>query len=381
MSNAILYSEVCAVCILSLLLISIKSGKSAFLQSQRHDLRLVALSNMLLFALDAIWIFVDSDMLPISMTKNWLLNSAYYALSGLLGYFWFRFSENIQQSRFTRDRKYKLLAFLPALALIVLTLLSYWNHLLFYIDANNQYQRGPAYSLQLLLSYGYVIFTAAKAYIGSFKAVNYRKKIELRALSYYIIPTIIAGTLQVVFPRYPILCVGNTLSILYVYLTMQEQTVSIDALTQINNRGQLFQYLSVKLRHIPENRLLYLLMLDVDKFKSINDQYGHTEGDRALRLVADCLKESCNQRNFFISRYGGDEFTIVCELDAGHSPEEVCDRIRAAIGKADTPYPLTVSIGYAKCTDSVKTPQELISLADKELYRAKKQYHLDSDGR
>lgn len=373
MSSAILYAEVSVVCILFLLLISIKASKCVFLQSQRWGFLAVAVSNMLLFALDSVWIFVDSNTLSISPTWNWLLNGTYYAVSGLMGYIWFCFSETIQQSKFAKNKKYRAAALLPSLALIVLTVLSYRNHLLFYIDAGNEYHRGPAYSLQLVLAYGYVIFTAAKAYIRSFKADDYRKKMELRTVSAYIIPTLITGALQVFFPRYPILCVGNTLSILYVYLTLQEQMVSIDALTQLNNRNQLFQYLSVKFKRPQENRSLYLLMLDVDKFKAINDQYGHTEGDRALQVVADCLKRSCGQRNFFISRYGGDEFTIVCELDAGHSPEEVCERVRAAVGEAGVPYPLSVSVGYAKYTEAIKTQQELIALADKELYKNKKQ--------
>lgn len=373
MSSAILYAEVSVVCILFLLLISAKARKCMFLQSQRRGFLAVAISNILLFALDAVWVFVDSNMLSVSTTLNWLLNGTYCAASGLTGYICFCFSETIQQSRFANNKKIRVAALLPSLALIALTILSYQNHLLFYIDANNVYHRGPVYSLQLTLAYGYVIFTAAKAYIRSFRVDDYRKKMELRTLSAYIIPTLISGTLQVVFPSYPILCVGSTMSILYVYLTMQEQMVSIDALTQLNNCNQLFQYLSVKFRHIQENHSLYLLMLDVDKFKAINDQYGHTEGDHALQVVADSLKKSCNQRNFFISRYGGDEFTVVCELDADHSVDDVCERVHMAVGEADVPYPLSVSIGYAKYTETIKTQQEFISLADKELYKNKRQ--------
>ncbi len=369
MSSSVLYAEVSVVCIAFLLLISIKASKCMFLQSQRRGFLAVAISNMLLFALDAVWIFVDSNILSVSTTWNWLLNGAYYALSGLLGYVWFCYSEMIQQSRFVKDRRFRIAARLPVLALVVLTVLSCRNHLLFYIDSNNVYHRGPAYSLQLVLAYGYVLVTAAKAYIRSFHAEDYRRKAELISLSTFVIPTILSGALQVAFPRYPILCVGSMLGILYVFLTRQEQMVSLDALTQLNNRNQLFQHLSLRLSRVQENSALYLLMLDVNKFKSINDQYGHTEGDHALQVIADCLKRSCNRRNFFISRYGGDEFTIVCELDANQKIEEVCERIHMSVSQADVPYPLSVSMGYAKYTESIKTQQELIALADKELYK------------
>lgn len=372
MSSSVLYAEVSAICVSVLLLISIKANKCMFLQSQRRGFLAVAGSNMLLYMLDAVWIFVDSNALSISVTWNWLLNGAYYAVSGLLGYVWFAYSEMIQQSRFAKDRRFRIAALLPALALILLTALSYQNHLLFYIDSNNVYHRGPAYSLQLLLAYGYVLFTAIKAYIRSFCAEDYRRRAELISLSAFVIPSVLAGALQVAFPRYPILCVGSTLGILYVFLTRQEQMVSLDALTQLNNRNQLFQHLSVKFGRVPEGSALYLLILDVDRFKSINDQYGHTEGDHALQVIADCLRRSCNRRNFFLSRYGGDEFIIVCELDAAHPIEAVCERIHQSVGEADVPYPLSVSIGYAKHTGAVKTQQELISLADKELYQNKR---------
>ncbi len=371
MSSVILYAEVCAACILFLLLISIKVKKSVFLQTQKQLFLAVTISNMLLFALDAFWIFVDGDFLPVSTIGNWLLNGAYYVLSGLVGYIWFCYSEIIQQSRFAQNKWYRTAAFLPALALIVMTILSYKNHLLFYIDTDNTYHRGAAYSVQVILAYGYVIFTAVKAFVISLKTDDYSRKMELRALSSFVIPSIVAGAVQVALPRYPILCIGTTVGILYVYLTLQEQQISVDALTQLNNRNRLFQYLSAKLKRVPESKTLYLLMLDVNKFKSINDKYGHLEGDRALRLVSDCLKKACNQRNFFIARYGGDEFAVICELDADRSVQRVCDGIHAALSELDVPYSLSVSIGYARYTQSIKTQQDLISLADAELYKVK----------
>lgn len=373
MSSQILYAEVSTVCVLFLILIAIKTKKSVFLQSQRYLFLMVIISNMTLFILDAIWIFVDSKALPISLTMNWLLNGAYYALSGLVGYICFCFSENIQRSRFSYDKRYQIAALLPAAILIILTIFSYQNQLLFYIDANNQYQRGPLYSVQVILSYGYVFFTAIHALIHSFRTKGYRRKIELRSLAFFAVPSIIAGMIQVFFPHYPVLCVGTTFAIMYVYSTEQEQLISLDALTQLNNRSQLFQYLSGKLGHNQKEKSLYLLIIDVNKFKSINDRYGHIEGDRALKLVADSLRKVCSQQNYFVSRYGGDEFIVVCELSVGQSIQNVCEAIHADLRTIEVPYSLTVSIGYAKYSDNIKSQQEFIALADKELYAIKNQ--------
>ena len=102
------------------------------------------------------------------------------------------------------------------------------------------------------------------------------------------------------------------------------------------------------------------------------DRFGHTEGDHALTQVADALMKSCSQKNFFIARYGGDEFTVICELEQDQSIEDVCSRIHARMKETETSYPITVSIGYALYEDSIQTPQEFISLVDSQLYIDKK---------
>ncbi|MCH3968615.1 MAG: diguanylate cyclase [Atopobiaceae bacterium] len=371
MSVTVLYAEVCIICILFLLLIALKARRSAFPQSQRQSYLAVCFTNMLLFVVDACWIFVDSDAALSSPALNWLLNGLYYILGCLVSYFWFCYSESVQQSRFARDRRWHLVAFAPALILIALTFLTYWTHWLFYVDAANQYHRGPAYLLQVVVTYGYVILTATKAYVLSNRTNDYARRMELRTLSTFVVPSVITGVFQVLFPRYPILCVGNTFGLLYVYLTLQAQLVSIDALTRLNNRNQLFQYLSVRLRRDQGDKPLYLLMIDVNKFKAINDTYGHIEGDKALRLVADALRKACSRRGFFIARYGGDEFTVICELDKDQSILDVHKRIDAALAEVETPYPLTVSIGSARYTSDVTSRQDLIARADEELYKAK----------
>jgi diguanylate cyclase (GGDEF)-like protein len=112
-------------------------------------------------------------------------------------------------------------------------------------------------------------------------------------------------------------------------------------------------------------------MIDVNKFKAINDTYGHIEGDKALRLVADALRKSCSRRGFFIARYGGDEFTVICELERDQPIMDVHRRIDAALAEVETPYPLTVSIGSARYTSDITSRQDLIAQADEELYKAK----------
>jgi diguanylate cyclase (GGDEF)-like protein len=94
-------------------------------------------------------------------------------------------------------------------------------------------------------------------------------------------------------------------------------------------------------------------MIDLNKFKQINDRYGHVEGDYALKRTADALKAACtdNTLKTFIARYGGDEFIIITKTENEDLVKELCSDIKAALirlnNEAGAEYELTASIGYS----------------------------------
>lgn len=371
MLNSLLYSEVNCVCVLFLILLSLKVRNSAFLQAERNLFLRVMILNIAFFILDAVWIFINNSGIEIAVSINWILNAVYYIWSAIVGVAWFDYSETVQNSRLITNKKYRMISRIPEILLIIMTLLSLKTGWLFYIDTDNIYHRGPMYEFQLIGSYGYVIFTAVKALYISRHMKDYQRKKELLTLSTFVIPTLIAGALQVV-TELPVLCVGTTFGILYVYQTLQERLISQDPLTELNNRNQLCRYLATKLSNINESRALYLIIMDIDYFKSINDKYGHVEGDNALKQVADSLRRVCKDKHYFVCRYGGDEFILICDLNLSDSVQVVCDSIHYEIKNSDTSYALSVSVGYAKYSPEMKTQQEFIAKADEELYKAKK---------
>ena len=130
--------------------------------------------------------FVNNNVIGVTVPINWVLNGFYYILSGILGSYWFVYSETIQESQLVYEKRYWIIAHIPIIILFILTLVSLKTGWLFYIDAQNVYHLGPAYALQLLISYDPVIFTASKAFYLSFHTDNYRRKSELRTLANYI---------------------------------------------------------------------------------------------------------------------------------------------------------------------------------------------------
>jgi diguanylate cyclase (GGDEF)-like protein len=152
------------------------------------------------------------------------------------------------------------------------------------------------------------------------------------------------------------------------------QQLSItDGLTGLVNR----RYLEIRLaeeiiRSQRHGFPMAFLMIDVDQFKSYNDSFGHTEGDKALKLVAQCLKETLRGADI-AARYGGEEFSILLPQTTFAEAQIIAERIRERVETAKFENrQVTISIGVSVCNASLRTSQDLIAAADKALYAAKR---------
>lgn len=153
--------------------------------------------------------------------------------------------------------------------------------------------------------------------------------------------------------------------------------ITTDFLTQVRSRGKFHDELQAAANKAQEGQLgLCLLMLDLDNFKSINDNYGHPVGDLVLKKIASLCKEPL-RKNDIIGRLGGEEFGIILQnldlLEAEQIAKKICIRVR----NTQIPTPkgnikVTVSIGAAAFDSSNKTPDELIRRADEALYESKR---------
>lgn len=122
------------------------------------------------------------------------------------------------------------------------------------------------------------------------------------------------------------------------------------------------------------DRPAWLLMIDIDHFKPINDVHGHTVGDEAIRVVGQAIRESVRDGDC-AGRYGGDEFAVVCADTDMAEAETIAQRIRErieALRLAELPeLRLTGSIGIAQASRSHITLRDWLNAADEALYRAK----------
>ncbi|MDO5110674.1 MAG: GGDEF domain-containing protein [Clostridia bacterium] len=375
-----LYIEINVICIFTLALILYKLHKAVNTRSiDKRLFALVLVCAILLYAIDIYMALIEGHALQVSKQYSAFLSAFYLTQAGVTSYAWFLLTEHRLGMRILQNRRRLFFYTLPLVALGILSLLSMRTQWLFYIDESCVYHRGRFYFIQPVLGYGYVLLAAARALYYAMREKNYIRKRGYYTLASFAILPIICGVIQTAFYGLPTLCAGITLSLLMVFITYLERQISLDPLTHLNNRNQLEKHLATKMSAVDDRHKLYVLMLDIDFFKRINDEYGHLEGDAALVRVASALKSACGTRNCFIARYGGDEFAIVysCEdeADAAHLQQAIAETLRAANTSAQAPYALTLSIGCAQCTEAMDAIQELIAAADAKLYAAKKARH------
>ena len=150
-----------------------------------------------------------------------------------------------------------------------------------------------------------------------------------------------------------------------------------DPLTGLPNRSLFLDLLSLELNHAKrDNKMLAILFLDLDGFKQVNDNLGHSTGDKLLQRVAEILK-GCIRQSDTLARLGGDEFIIIIpnirnEKDVKKITEKILLEFRKPLLKETENYPVTTSIGVSIYPKDDENSDNLIDKADKAMYKAKK---------
>lgn len=269
---------------------------------------------------------------------------------------------------------------IAAIPLLIMTLIIVTNpltHLLYRIDENANYERGNAVFLHWIISWGYLIAATLRTFSALRKAKTKPEKLQILPMLWFIVMPVIAAVAQMIFYGVTTMQCGVTLSAIMISANVIHEQIATDPLTGLNNRRSLDNYIAVKLEK--PDRLYSVILIDIDKFKSINDILGHAMGDIALKRISSILKEACgiSRIPLFLCRYGGDEFVLCAtDLDDGmldsffRIMNELLETSNAGVPEEQR---LTLSIGKAegRCTTE-KQVGLLIQRADSSMYDMKK---------
>lgn len=375
-SYPLLYLEINLASVVLVGIVLLKSKGLSKMQAQRY-FELALWSEILFFLSDTFYVLFTCGVLPGNDALRLAMKELYFLSTVTLCYFWFLYFELLQESSFIKQRRLGWVCTILLWVMIALLIVNIPTGIFFYIDKSGTYCRGTLFVLQYIIAYSYIIAASAHALIRYIrKDASLGRSAHLAPILFPIAPAA-AGIIQFAFPQYPVACVVLALCTLIMYLNWTDEMISIDPLTKLNNRKYLKYVYEQWQKNGSEEAPMFLLLIDANKFKGINDTYGHVQGDNALKRIAEAMRLSCHriQKKTSVTRYGGDEFVILVEAE-----EAVALELKTSINrnlaelneKSDVPCPVTVSIGIARASKD-KNLKALITDADEGLYQEKKQ--------
>jgi len=374
-----------AYCAVFAITIWVRLNNNLGSEHEVRQLRNMIYSYLGMLSTDIIWALSEDNLIHFNHYLYASINAATVISVACGCYFWFRFIEDRLRISFASDRKINTLLRVPLLVICALDAASIFTGWFFFIDAQGHYQSTSLFWFHTAVDYFYLLIPTVYSVYRARRTPSRQDRAEYMTYALYMIAPLLAGLLEDVFPRVPLLALNIFMMILILFLMIQNKQIYNDALTGLNNRGRLTNYMEEALAKASPDHPLLLFVMDINNFKSINDHYGHLEGDNALRIFADVLREVASKYYAFIARYGGDEFCVVMYA-ANHDPEEIVEVIhqklknkRIEIKGVNDSYLVTVSIGYTICDKTDKEPNAAFERADSHLYENKRKWHMNND--
>lgn len=263
------------------------------------------------------------------------------------------------------------------LATIEITLLvvNLFSPVVFEVDANNVYSRGPLYFLYIIFALymlGYGIFIYAVAYFKT-GSLRYFPVVE------FLLPVLLGLVVQAIFYGISVQPVSFVIAFTSMIICLQKESLYVDKLTGAYNRFELEKSNQFYKRH---KKKFAAIMLDMNGFKAINDDYSHTEGDEALKNMSGILFKVVSGEGNVI-RFAGDEFILIINSSREGIVEEYIEKITKGIDEynesSGKPYKLAASAGGVIVDPTVD--EDYMSKIDKLMYLNKEEYYQTHDRR
>jgi len=252
--------------------------------------------------------------------------------------------------------------------MLSMTVLTLFVPISYYISEQNVYERRP---------FGYVYYFVILYFCltSYFTTKRYEKENGARAffnVNVFLIPILVGAALQFMFYGLSLAWIASAIGLVGLFMMQQNEMAYIDSLVDTYNRQYLNHILSA---WISRGHSISGIMLDIDHFKYINDQFGHSEGDNALRMVTAILKSS-RKNNELVFRFAGDEFIILKRTAAAEELESYVERVNSQLGAYNRGiHPYQINMSYGIGTIENGDIDAFMKQMDAKMYEMKESHH------
>lgn len=293
----------------------------------------------------------------------------------MIGYLWAKFIMVHMNIPFSDIRRniYRTIGLIS----IVLLVINIFYPLVFSVS-DGRYQRGFAYIIFLIFAAFYIL-DSLYLYV---KRVKKNGSLKLFPVHIFLIPVILGVVIQAFFVEIAITWTSIAISVTGIMTALKNEIIFTDCLTGLYNRV----YLEFIHKRACNKKDCWVsgIMIDLNGFKQINDNYGHAEGDLALCIVADLLLKSFSEYGV-VTRYAGDEFVIMLNTTDDQLIQKIIKSAKKNFvtenEKNDKPYQLSASMGYAITNLSNETIDDFMNRIDEQMYQDKMKYYEHNDRR
>lgn len=366
-----------AVCLISLNVIFAKTNESIGSKREVMSFKGMLVSFMIYALVDIRLLIGDGFYTMFPRTIVLFIVALGFGVMSLACYFWFiHVSSNIHPKIKKKQIKsfnlWDTLAIIPLA--IVVSLLFTPLHVFVYDIVDGMLVFTPMLSFILFLDYVYLVSATIISIRNRRRAKNRLEKKKYGSQILFIVFFTVSGMLIGFLLNLPAIELCVIPIVIKLFVELQDSQIYTDALTKLNNRRRITEYINNELANCDEKNPLTVILLDIDYFKSINDVFGHDEGDRALIVFSDALKEIFRGYDAIVARWGGDEFVVASKNEIAAT--DVRARLEEVLhNNNELTYALSFSVGAYKCSTSSMTYEQVFNEVDELLYKDKEAQH------